>query len=415
MKENHIKPLLASSLISVTLLFSGCGSSSDSDTTTTSTNLISGQLVDNYIGNVDYKCADGTIGLTDKNGSFECPTFPITFSLAGLQLGKITTLQNDKQVFPQDLLQLSRSDINNSDVTAMAQFLQSSDDDNNTQNGIQIKASIKNTFQNTQLTFNASDLDYYATEANITLISANDATKHLQQTLTFVDDVDNANVPLNIKDALLTPQSTLSQETKDTLSYMGNEERLAHDIYLELYNYHMTNYNVDIQQLYTIPTKSETTHIETVQALINKYDLNSSSFTNINLPELGYQDTNVSEMTMGTYDIKAIQDLHDALLAKGEQSTQDALEVGCMVEVTDITDLLTDIQTAQDSNASDVVTAFEFLRDGSYSHYWSFDQGLKDIGVSDGCCVLGEEYCHPEYPTDTKGADASSNKYHKNF
>jgi len=409
MKIKFSTSLITISALSAALLLSACGSSSASDTTTTSTvPATSGQLVDNYVENVDYICGDGTTGVTDENGSFNCTSLPVVFSLKGLKLGEMKTLPTDTQVFPQDLLGVARTDLNNSDVIAMAQFLQSCDEDRNPNNGIMIKEEVKQAFQDANLTFDANDLDYYVTEANTSLVNEDDALHHLESTVTFVEDLNEANIPNTIKNALLTPDANLTQETKDTLSYMGNEERLAHDVYLELYEYHINAGNGEIKQLTNIATKSETTHIETVQSLINKYDLNTSSFTNINMPELGYKETKVDDMVMGTYDIQEIQDLHDVLIAKGEQSVQDALEVGCMVEVTDINDLLTDIQTAKESNASDIVTAFEFLRDGSYSHYWSFDTGLKNMGIVEGCCSLGQEYCHPEYPTNTKGADASS-------
>jgi hypothetical protein len=414
MKIKFTTSFITISALSATLLLSGCGgSSSDSSTptNTATTSATSGQFVDNYVMNVDYSCADGSHGVTDENGSFNCQSLPVTFSIGGLELGQISNLPTDKQVFPQDLLGLLRTDVNNTDVVAMAQFLQSCDEDQNPQNGIQIKSSIKEAFADTNETFHADDIHYYATEANTTLVSEDDAINHLESSVHFVKDVHDADIPTSIKSVLLTPDSTLSQATKDTLSYMGNEERLAHDVYLELYNYHVTAGNGEIKQLTNIATRSETTHIQTVQSLINKYDLNTSSFSNIDMTELGYKNTSVDDMTMGIYDIQKIQDLHDALIIKGEQSVQDALEVGCMVEVTDIDDLLTDIQTAKDSNASDVVTAFEFLRDGSYSHYWAFDKGLKNMGVTDGCCSLGEKYCHPEYPTNTKGADASSSDY----
>ena len=74
-----------------------------------------------------------------------------------------------------------------------------------------------------------------------------------------------------------------------------------------------------------------------------------------------------------------------------------------MVEVVDVTDLDEYIQLAQTSEAIDVVDAFNILRDGSYNHYWAFDEGLKNIGISEGCCSLGDTYCHPEYPQTEKG------------
>jgi hypothetical protein len=394
MKKQILFSILTLSFITT---FAGCGSSS-SDTATATTD---GQLIDSYLQNIDYSCADGKNGITDINGSFNCTTLPVTFKLGNLTLGTLSTIPTDRQVFPQDIVGVARTDVNNSTVVAMARLLQSSDEDNNTDNGIQIKSEVISAFDANN-TFNANDLDSYAALANVTLIDTTTALNHLEQSVNFIDLVNNiTNLPINIKDALFTPDSNLTQSATDTISYMGNVERLAHDVYLELYNYHIDNGNGAIKQLYNIATKSETTHIETVQALINKYDLNYTSFTNIDLPELSYKDTTVDDMSMGTYDIQAVQDLHDSLIAKGEQSPQDALEVGCMVEVTDINDLTTDIQTATDSNANDVVTAFEFLRDGSYSHYWSFDKGLKNMGITDGCCSLGDAYCHPEYPQNT--------------
>jgi hypothetical protein len=100
----------------------------------------------------------------------------------------------------------------------------------------------------------------------------------------------------------------------------------------------------------------------------------------------------------GKYDIDHIQELYDNLVAKGTDSVQDALEVGCMVEVTDINDLNPKIDNAVESGAKDLEDAFKYLRDGSYNHYWAFNQGLQNLGIEDGCCSLGDEWCHPEYP-----------------
>ncbi len=183
--------------------------------------------------------------------------------------------------------------------------------------------------------------------------------------------------------------STLTQDVIDGLKYMGDEERLAYDVYNKLYSVWGTS---TVSVLNNIATKAEIKHIQTVQALIQKYDIEDTEL----------YDTDIADIPAGTYEISSIQALYDALVEKGEKSEQDALEVGCMVEVTDINDLDKYIQDAIDSNASDVVDALSSLRDGSYNHYWSFDQALKNMGVSDGCCSLGVidgvDYCHNEYP-----------------
>jgi len=113
-------------------------------------------------------------------------------------------------------------------------------------------------------------------------------------------------------------------------------------------------------------------------------------------------------MPSGVYDIEAIQSLYNTLYDMGSTDVESALKVGCMVEVVDITDLDKYIILAQDSNATDVLSAFDTLRTGSYSHYWAFDQGLKNIGVTNGCYVEGDDLLGEDkngiYPTDDQGS-----------
>ena len=191
-----------------------------------------------------------------------------------------------------------------------------------------------------------------------------------------------------------TSTSEISTELKNTLSYMGNEERLAYDIYLRLYQ------EYPITQFYNIAMNSETKHIQEVQKLVNTYVDSYDEFTNTDLNELAYKDTSVSNMESGVYDIQKIQELYDNLIALGLQSELDALKVGCMVEVVDINDLLEYIELAEKENATEVVSSFELLRDGSYKHYWAFDSALTSRGYVQGCCIAGDEYCHPEYPNN---------------
>ncbi len=197
----------------------------------------------------------------------------------------------------------------------------------------------------------------------------------------------------------------LPQEVKDTLAYMGNEERLAHDVYLNLYNFHKDVNGIDIPQLYNIATNSETKHISIVQSLVQAYNITVSDLSNVDENVINENGMSPTNMPSGVYDVPRIQELYDMLYAKGVNSQQDALEVGCMVEVTDIDDLNKYIQEAQALGVSDIQTSFETLREGSYSHYWAFDAGLKSMGIADGCCSLGTidgvNYCHPEYPQNS--------------
>jgi hypothetical protein len=211
-------------------------------------------------------------------------------------------------------------------------------------------------------------------------------------------------LPQNVESAIDSPTSTISQELLNTLSYMGNEERLAYDVYNRLYAQWGT------QQFTNIANNSEIKHIQAVQGLVQKYKADdATSFTNVDLPALGYMNTPVESMQAGTYDISTIQKLYDDLVSMGMTSEMEALKVGCTIEVVDITDLDAYITLAQQSNATDIVEVFNYLRDGSYTHYWAFDKSVKNSGAEAGCCTWSE-LCHPEYPQSEKGNGKGNKK-----
>jgi len=200
----------------------------------------------------------------------------------------------------------------------------------------------------------------------------------------------SASLPRDVQDAIDAPKSTLSQELKDSITFMYSEEGLAHDVYTNIYKIQA------VKQLQNIATKSEVKHIDAVNQIAIKYDLNITQYPDTDVP---YSTEGISS---GVYPVEPIQELYNLLYDKGIQSKQDALEVGCMVEVVDIDDLDGYIEEAQASNSQDVLDVFNFLRNGSYTHYWAFDEGLRNMGISNGCCSVpdydGHNMCHPEYP-----------------
>ncbi len=201
------------------------------------------------------------------------------------------------------------------------------------------------------------------------------------------------NQPMSINiDLSSYAQDALTDEQKYSLAYMWHEEKLAYEIYLELNTLYPT------KQFENIANRSEIKHIALVQNLVAWYDLN---ITNIPDYTINYSQEELESMPRGVFAIDAIQTLYDELYAKGKASQQSALEVGCIVEVVDVNDLNEYIEGAADNAA--LVDTFNILRDGSYNHYWAFDKGLKNLGVSEGCCSLGSAYCHTEYPQKSKG------------
>lgn len=208
--------------------------------------------------------------------------------------------------------------------------------------------------------------------------------------------VEETNVVLSadIQGVIDGPNSTLTQDVKDAITYMYNEEGLAYDVYMNINKVQAVN------QLKKIASGeqngAEKVHIEAVNQLAIKYDLNMTQYPDTDVP------CSIEGVSSGVYPVEHIQELYDLLYDKGIQSKKDALEVGCMVEVVDIDDLDKYIGFAEASNAGDVLKVFNFLRDGSYSHYWAFNDGLVKMGVDNGCCsvpdALGYNFCHNEYP-----------------
>ena len=215
------------------------------------------------------------------------------------------------------------------------------------------------------------------------------------------------NYPTNIKFVdINNSEANLTYEQKYALAYMWNEEKMAKDLYLALNDLYSN------KTLYNIGSKSETQHEASVENLAKAYDLN---LTNLNNFKYHFDANELAKYGRGKFFVSEVQETYNKLYEKGSKSLVDALEVGCMVEVTDINDLDKWLDVVKDQPV--IVSVFEHLRSGSYNHYWAFDNALKNLGVSEGCCVLGDEYCKTpeEYPTNEKGySEEKGNKNKKN-
>lgn len=198
-------------------------------------------------------------------------------------------------------------------------------------------------------------------------------------------------LPANVQAAIDGEKSDLTeaQELKDAITHMYSEEGLAHDLYLAIYK------EQAVIQLQNIATKSEVKHTEAVNQIAQKYDLNMTQYPDTDHPY------SIEGIGSGTYPVEPVQNLYTTLYEKGIASTRNALEVGCTVEVVDIDDLNHYMTLGNAANATDIVTVFNFLRKGSYKHYWAFNDALVGMGVEDGCCQMAKDLGHttcPAYP-----------------
>ncbi|HIP12544.1 MAG TPA: cadherin repeat domain-containing protein [Arcobacter sp.] len=192
--------------ISIALIFIGCGSSSSDSTSTNINNNSTGYLIDSSVSGVEYYC-DELEGITTSTGelkfNYNCNS--ILFKIGSVTLAEMSTknIKNDNIFYITDIAQrTTRNDTNNTSVINIIRLLQSLDDDNNPENGINITSETRKNITNT-IPFNISsenisenDLQGVLNDAEVTteLVSSIKALVHFEQTLRD-NNIDVDTVP----------------------------------------------------------------------------------------------------------------------------------------------------------------------------------------------------------------------------
>lgn len=158
------------------------------------------------------------------------------------------------------------------------------------------------------------------------------------------------------KSSLPTEQSValLSSTEGDTLLWMREEEKVARDVYLNLYK-------IWNRTVFANIAESEQAHMD---GLLKKIDL------------FGLIDPVLPEV--GSFSNPELQALYDQLIAQGKLSYVDALIVGATIEDMDIRDISNAI--AETSNLA-LKTTYESLLEGSKNHLRAFVDLLEKVGV----------------------------------
>jgi hypothetical protein len=148
-----------------------------------------------------------------------------------------------------------------------------------------------------------------------------------------------------------TAPTALTTAEADALIYMCEEEKLAHDVYLALYE----QWGLAI---FDNIAASEQTHTDAVAGLLDRYGLADPAAGNV----------------AGAFSNTELQALYDRLVAQGGQALADALEVGAAIEEIDIIDL----QERQSATAqADILRVFANLEQASGNHLRSFVSTLS--------------------------------------
>lgn len=155
-----------------------------------------------------------------------------------------------------------------------------------------------------------------------------------------------------------------SDETEDLL-FMREEEKVARDVYITL---HEPWGNAIFANIST----SEQRHMDAILKLLNKYKLSD--------PAAG--------KLIGEFTDTELQALYAWLIEKGMASEEDALEVGGIIEETDMEDIM---EAIEDSKKPDIDSTYESLLCGSRNHLRSFAASLEALtGLTYAAQVLDQ-------------------------
>jgi len=166
-----------------------------------------------------------------------------------------------------------------------------------------------------------------------------------------VDSSDNVQPHTLLETA---KKGDLSAEEKAGLIQMREEEKLAHDVYVTMYQKWGLNVFNNI-------SSSEQTHTDTIKYLLDKY---------------GIEDP-VKDTTVGKFTDPQMKELYDSLVEQGSKSMIDALKVGATVEDLDIKDLE---ELLSKTDNEDIQIAYQNLNKGSRNHIRAFVRNLERNG-----------------------------------
>lgn len=146
----------------------------------------------------------------------------------------------------------------------------------------------------------------------------------------------------------------LTEEQKDRLFFIYQEEKVARDVYIylgELYPLESTFASIQL---------SEQRHIDAAEKLCVKYGIDISM---------------IDENDCGYFEVPYLQDLYDKCIELGTETVLDALNVGILIEETDI-GTLTESITEMDM-PDDIINTYELLREGSYNHLEAYQAAVS--------------------------------------
>lgn len=155
-----------------------------------------------------------------------------------------------------------------------------------------------------------------------------------------------------------TVYQALSSAETATLVFMREEEKLARDVYLTLYNQWQL-------PVFSNIARSEQQHTDRIKALLQTY---------------GVPDP-VADDTVGVFVNQQLASLYAQLVTQGQASALEALKVGVLIEEVDIADLQ---KAISETTHADIAVVYTNLMKASQNHLSAFSSLLDNVGAATG-------------------------------
>jgi hypothetical protein len=206
-----------------------------------------------------------------------------------------------------------------------------------------------------------SSTDWFASPQEATEMNAGKKIRNLMVSVSVLSALLLSVLVVSPAAAATNP---LTADEIAGLQFMREEEKLARDVYLTLYQkWGVTTFN-NI-------ASSEATHMASIKTLLDRYGIAD--------PAAG--------QPIGGFTNPELQVLYNQLIAQGSQSLAAALQVGVTIEQVDIRDLQTRLAS---TTHSDIKSVYNNLLRGSTNHLRAFTNQLQ---TQTGAVT------QPQYPT----------------
>lgn len=154
------------------------------------------------------------------------------------------------------------------------------------------------------------------------------------------------------------PVEALSAAEQESLTFMREEEKLAHDVYVLLDGL-WRGYT----KVFGNIANSESTHTESVRQLLVRYSLPDPTAT----------------LAAGVFQNTTLQNLYTQLVTAGSVSLVEGLKVGATIEEVDMIDINKALLAVDNQ---DITLVYQNLLKGSRNHLRSFVSTLAKQGVT---------------------------------